>query len=295
VAGNFLRNWFGGSKSPPSVEEARAELDRVGADRPALRPLFGWLRELLPDLAPDLGATPAPTLTPDQARQKLAEGVPLLRGERLALDVKAFRRRWQRACEALETAQPDGAAPPLADALRRGRLEPGEMVEAVLAGRPEDVRDRSAALGLDPGLTTTLLRYVLFPTFAALEVALEPLRQGAAWENGCCPTCGSWPLLGEFRGLEQTRWLRCGLCAAGWEVRRLWCPFCGCRDHERLRFLHGEGEEERCKAAVCDACRGYVKMIATLSAIPPLHLLIADVATLHLDLAAAERGCTNQP
>ena len=32
---------------------------------------------------------------------------------------------------------------------------------------------------------------------------------------------------------------------------------------------------------------------ATLSALPPLHLLVADAATLHLDLAAAERGYTS--
>jgi hypothetical protein len=31
-------------------------------------------------------------------------------------------------------------------------------------------------------------------------------------------------------------------------------------------------------------------MVATLSAQPPLPLLVADVATLHLDLAATERG-----
>jgi hypothetical protein len=31
-------------------------------------------------------------------------------------------------------------------------------------------------------------------------------------------------------------------------------------------------------------------MVTTLSALPPLHLLLADALTLHLDLAAAERG-----
>ena len=31
-------------------------------------------------------------------------------------------------------------------------------------------------------------------------------------------------------------------------------------------------------------------MLSTLSALPPLMLLVADAATLHLDLAAADRG-----
>ena len=44
------------------------------------------------------------------------------------------------------------------------------------------------------------------------------------------------------------------------------------------------------RVSACDACRGYVKMVTTLSPLPPLHLLIADAVTLHLDLAASERG-----
>ena len=81
----------------------------------------------------------------------------------------------------------------------------------------------------------------------------------------------------------------------GWEVARLLCPYCGCRDHTRLGFLHVEGEDMKWRAATCDDCHGYVKMVSTLSALPPLAVLVADVATLHLDLMASERGYTNAP
>ncbi len=294
MADSFLRRWFGGPRAaPPSVEEARAELDRVAADRPALQPLLSWLRELLPDLAP--AAAPPVSLSVEEAHARLTAGTPLLRGLRIDFEAKAFRQRWQRVGRALEAQQPDGVAAALAEALGKGRLEPNEMVAAILAGQPGAVREKAEALGLDAGLTATVLRITLFPVFTALEARLAPLREGVAWEQGYCPTCGSWPLLGEFRGLDQSRFLRCGLCAAGWEVRRLWCPFCGNRDHRRLRFLHGEGEETKYRAACCDACRGYVKMLSTLSALPPLHLLLADAATLHLDLAAAARGYTHDP
>jgi FdhE protein len=294
VADSFLRRWFGGPKAPPpSVEDARAELDRLSADRPELLPLACWLRELLPDLVP-IQATP-PTLSREQAQVKLAGGTPLLRGEQIRFDLKAFRQRWRRVCGVLEAQQPDGTAAALAEAVKGSRLDPGEMTAAVVAGRPEDVRLRAEALGLDAGLATTVLRFTLFPLFTTLEAELGPLREGGGWGQGYCPTCGSWPVLGEFRGLDQGRYLRCGLCAASWEAARLWCPYCGCREHERLQFLHAEGEESKYRAAVCDACRGYVKMISTLSAVPPLHLLVADAITVHLDLAAAERGYTNAP
>jgi FdhE protein len=295
VADSVLSRWFGARQTgSPALDPLRAELDRLAAARPGLLPLAGWLREMLPDLVPSAGVSPPLSGEPERALAKLKAGIPLLRGERLSVDVVAFRRRWQRACEALAVHQGD-AVPSgrLADAVRAGRLDPARMVEAVVAGQPEVVRQRSEELELDPGLATTLLRFALFGVFTALEASLGRLRAGVFWERGNCPTCGSWPLLGEFRGLDQSRFLRCGLCAAEWEVPRLWCPYCGNRDHEELSFLSCEGEETKYRASTCDGCRGYVKMVSTLTALPPLNLLVADVATLHLDLAAAERGYVN--
>jgi FdhE protein len=96
--------------------------------------------------------------------------------------------------------------------------------------------------------------------------------------------------LGEYRGLEQTCFLRCGLCAAEWEFPRLCCPFCGNRDYRQLGYLHVEGQEGKERAATCEACSGYVKMLATITALNEPQLLVAEVATLPLDLAATERG-----
>jgi FdhE protein len=288
VAESFLSRWFGGfRKSPPTVEEARAELDRLADERPAFRAPVLWLRALLPDLLPD--APRVPLLSPDQAREKLVAGVPLLRGETVSIDRKAFQRRWKGACDALESLQPDGTVAALAKAVRGGQLDPAAMVDAITSGRAGYVGERAAELNLDPNLTATLARYTLFPVFTALDTALAPLRQTVGWERGHCPTCGSWPLLGEFRGLDQSRYLRCGLCAAEWSVPRLLCPLCGCRDHDKLSLFQREGED-RFRAATCDVCRGYVKMATTLARLSPLSLLVADVAMLHLDLAVAERG-----
>jgi FdhE protein len=283
------------TRSNDPLARARADLDRLAAERPVLAAPLRWLRELLPELAPDPDAASDPPLDPEQARAKLGAGVPLLRGQHIEVDRTRFLRRWERACAALEAQQPDGHAAALASAVRDGRLDPGVLVESVLAGQPDAVRGRAAGLGLDPALATTVLRFALFPAFTALEARLTALRGGVVWRQGYCPTCGGWPLLGEFRGLEQTRFLRCGLCAAGWEVPRLWCPYCGNTDHERLGWLHPEGEEGKARVLLCEGCRGYVKMVPALFALAPLGLLVADAATLHLDLAASERGYAGPP
>jgi FdhE protein len=213
----------------------------------------------------------------------------------MALDMPAFRRRWGSVCSAVQRHQNPAGGKALAEALERGQLDPDSLLASVLEGKPDDIHARADALGLDAGLTTAVLGLVLFPALSRISAELAPARKETRWEQGCCLTCGSWPLLGEFRGLEQTRFLRCGLCASEWEFPRLRCPFCGERDHRRLGYFGVEGEESRYRASTCETCRGYVKMVTSLAALSAPALLVANVATLHLDLAAADRGYSSAP
>jgi FdhE protein len=294
VAGGFLHRLLGRSAPlPPEVAPALAELEELGSARPVWSGQIAFLRDMLPAIYEDIPSETAPSLSTEDAAAKLAGGVPLLRGESLAVDARALARRWQRVCAALHDRPGGGAAQTLAEAVKRCRLDPGEMLAALLAGRPEEVHGRADQLGLDASLTATVLRLSVFPVLEKVGAALAPLRESAGWDPGYCPTCGSWPLLGEFRGLEQLRFLRCGWCAAEWEFPRLRCPFCGQRDHHLLGYLHVEGEEARHRATTCEECHGYVKMVTALSALSGPRLLVADVATMHLDLAAAERGFTS--
>jgi FdhE protein len=265
------------------------ELDRLGGERPSLAGPIALLRDVLPLLyeppVPDILVS----LDRGQAAAKLGGGVPLLRGETLPVDLPSFRERWRGVCGAL-VRHGNAAASPLAEALEAGRLDAAEMVGETLSGRPEALHARADELGLDAALAATVLRLVLFPWLSRVNASLTPLRDGASWERGYCPTCGSWPLLGEFRGLDQTRYLRCGLCAAGWEVPRLLCPFCGTRDHEKLGYFYPEGGQSRFRVTTCEECRGYVKAATALLPLNPPQLLLTDVTTLDLDLAAAQRG-----
>jgi FdhE protein len=286
----LLNRLFG--RSPPSaeVEAALAELDQLSQERAALANPSAVLRNILPLVFERPARESAPILTPEQALAKLSSAIPLLRGEGLLPESKSFRRRWLKVCAAVESGEAAGAAQALGAAVKHGTLDPLELAGAVLAGHPEAVLARLDRLGLDAGVGATVLRLTLFPVLARVNTLLSPLREGVRWEQGYCPTCGSWPLLGEFRGLEQLRFLRCGLCAADWEFPRMRCPFCGTQDHEALGYFHVEGKEARLRAATCSACRGYIKMATTLAPLTAPQLLVKDLATMHLDLAAAARG-----
>jgi FdhE protein len=282
---------FGGAApANPEVVRALEDLARLKKDRPELAVAVALLTETLPGLFARPITESPPDLSPERAAAKLAGGVPLLRGENIKIDEEAFRRRWLHVCKVMERQQDKSAARSMASALKRGQLHPQELMAALLSGNPDDIYTQADRLGLDAEMTAGLLRLTLFPVLAQMNTALLAFRQGGRWEKGHCPTCGSWPLLGEFRGLEQTRYLRCGWCAAEWDFPRLLCPFCATNDHHELGYFHVEGQEMKYRVATCQACRGYVKMLSTLMPLRGPQVLVADVATIHLDLAAAQRG-----
>jgi FdhE protein len=253
------------------------------------------LEACLPALFADPESEQLPSISAESARAKSKAGIPLLRGEKIEPDVAAFRRRWKAVCAAVQEYQSAAEGKAIAHALDTGRLVPEELLHSVLEGKPEEIHHQADALGLNAGLTSAILGLVLLPMLSRLHAGLASLRQNLAWNPGYCPTCGSWPLLGEFRGLEQIRFLRCGLCAAEWEYPRLRCLYCGESDHRQLGYFSVEGEESRHRAAVCQSCHGYVKIVSSLAPLSAPGLLVANVATLHLDLAAADRGYLSPP
>jgi FdhE protein len=291
VASGFFRKLLGSrDRLPRAFADAIAELDELARTRPSLADSARMLRDILPALHDDTQPTPHAQLTAESAHARLADGIPLLRGLQLDCDAATLRERWLAVCAAVERHPPGKPASALIRAVRTGAVSVAELLMEVLAGRPEGVASRAETLGIDAPLTATILRLTCLPLLAAVAAGLEPLRRQCAWDHGFCPVCGSWPLLGEFRGLEQARTLRCGVCAASWDFPRIRCPFCDTHDPHQLGYLHAEGEQDRWRAATCDACRGYVKMVACLDALPLPRLLVTDVATMHLDLAAADRG-----
>jgi FdhE protein len=300
LAKGLLSKWFGSGPAENSeLAPALAELEKARQARPALAASCAVLEEILPALF----ATPAEAasnLKSALAIERLQKRIPILRDEKVNFDLRTFKRRWLAVCKAIAHL-PGGhqssltelpQTNPMADNVGAAfaALDPPALLNEVLAGRPEAVQGRAEALQLEASLTATVLRLTAFPILASIAGGLAELHRAHQWDQGYCPVCGSWPLLAELRGLEQNRFLRCSLCASDWHFPRLRCPFCDNRDHRQLGYFYVEGEENRCRAATCDACSGYVKTVATLAPLAGPQLLITDLVTLHLDLAAGDRG-----
>lgn len=157
-----------------------------------------------------------------------------------------------------------------------------QLVAAVL--RADDARISAEPQGL-----VTIARLAAVPLLHSCGRLLQD-QVPQSWSQGYCPICGSWPLLAELRSLDRTRQLRCGRCGGDWRSSWLCCAYCGETDHERLGTLVLEGEPETVTVETCSQCRGYLKAITTLQPIPPFELLLTDLETVELDVAALDRG-----
>lgn len=211
------------------------------------------------------------------------------RGERLrhALDVSALATVVRRLLPWLAGAGPD--------ALRTA-------VAALLADDDSVWRDR-----LDASLVPSgpVLRSDPLVTFVC-EAVVQPfaevaLRQGTmgpgsgnpvAADTRTCPSCGERPVVGVLRerGHGAGRAFICGRCAAEWPAPRIVCPACGGMDVERLPVFRADAWPAA-RLDACEACRTYVKSF-DLTVDGSAIAVVDDVATVSLDLWAAEQGLT---
>jgi formate dehydrogenase maturation protein FdhE len=221
---------------------------------------------------------------PDLIVSAWRSGIPAFRAgdSPPSIDPDDLRARGLSILESLAAENP--RALPFQKAIREKTADLNAWALLALADRTESVVEQALAHGLDPTLARSVLRLALLPSLSRRSEALATIRPEGLWTRGDCPNCGGPPVLAESRGLEQRRYWRCGLCAADWEGERLRCPFCGETDHQRLHYLFAEGEQDRHRLAVCDTCGGRLKVVSTLSRLSAPALLVAELATVHLDV-----------
>jgi FdhE protein len=259
-------------------------------------------------------------LTEATARAKLEQGLPLLHEVDLAVDAQGVRDLMIRLARALEEPPAPHTAPkarahaPDAFALyESARSGDGEMLRAAAVRQirlalEADRVDMSALLPrvtagdrafvamlareskLDEGLLWALAQNAIKPGLRAWQRELSTLAANGNWQRGYCFVCGAAATLGELQGNDQEKHLRCGTCGADWRFPRLQCLYCGNTDPKTLGYLYPEKLREQMRIDICDNCHGYLKVISAFSPTPVECLAVQDLATLHLDYIAQERG-----
>jgi FdhE protein len=112
----------------------------------------------------------------------------------------------------------------------------------------------------------------------------------ARWTHPYCPVCGAWGAFREDRGGEGGREERCARCGSAWAGRFLSCPYCDTSDHEALVSLLPGNAPSQGAIVACQRCRGYVKTFTTLQPCPGPDVMLKDLASVDLDVAAITHG-----
>lgn len=142
----------------------------------------------------------------------------------------------------------------------------------------------------EPSLVYLLLHVSMAPFYWRAAAALARKADLDEIPRGTCPVCGDLPLMGFLRPEDGLRVLECSLCGSRWGIPRIMCPFCRNMDQDKLGYFFAEGDREH-RVYFCEKCGKYLKVsLAVRGNGEELVLPLEDLATLHLDRAAEERG-----
>jgi FdhE protein len=263
------------------MTEIDTELQNLKRRHPEWEPWLAVVQEILRESADSKWDTVVPLLAGTQP-----DKVPLLAGANLELEKDSLRLLLEQL---MGVACRSGTAKMATlDAAMREDLDIFILFRASLHQDSDHIKDFAVVLGVDPEAFQAVAAMVPVPFLQACN-----RRWGRAiavsWMEGYCPVCGAWPAFAEVRGIERSRYLRCGRCGGEWQAHLLYCPYCGNTDHKEQVSLVPESSPKSAVDA-CKRCLGYVKTFTTLQGSPPAMVILDDLASVELDVAAAEQG-----
>jgi FdhE protein len=264
-----------------------SNLQELGRQRPEWEPWLAVIEEVLSETADAKwdGVVPAGI----EARESK---VPLLAGTTISLEPDSLRRWTERL---LRTASRSGTAKMAA--LKPAIQAPSDILALFKASLCQDgdrLNEIAVALGADPEAFQAVMALAPVPFLHACNRRWsQAIAQ--SWAEGYCPVCGAWPVFAEVRGIERSRYFRCGRCAGEWQLDCLICPYCGMTDHNELVTMVPEQGGTSRVIEACKRCLGYVKSFTTLQGSPAAKVMLDDLASVDLDVAALDHGYRRPP
>lgn len=259
-----------------------SDFQDLGRQRPEWQPWLAVVQEVLSETA-DAKWDAA---IPDRA-EALESKAPLLSGAAIAIET-TWLRRWTQ--QLIGTASRSGTEKmsTMKGALRE-TTDTLTLFKASLRLDESALKQIAAICGADPEAFQAVAALLPVPFLHACKRRwAHSIPQG--WVEGYCPVCGAWPAFAEVRGIDRSRYFRCGRCAGEWQVNCLVCAYCGMTDHEQLVSLVPEQGGATRVIEACKRCLGYVKTFTALQASPAGRVMLDDLASVDLDIVALEHG-----
>ena len=261
---------------------AATSLKDLERQRPEWEPWLAVVREVLREASVSRwDAMVPPRADGDDPR------APLLAGALPQLDRRAVRHFFERLVRVARRGRTAKMVNLDASSVSDAQL--ARLFQASLWHEHDVVAGVAATAGMDAEALQAVVALLPVPFLQACHRRWEPSIR-ADWLHGYCPLCGSWPAFAEVRGIERSRFFRCGRCGGAWHAQGLSCPYCSTNDHRELVSLVPAEGTSPAVIEACRSCHGYVKTFTTLQGCPAATVMVEDLASVDLDLAALAHG-----
>jgi FdhE protein len=222
---------------------------------------------------------------------KAKEKFPLFNLSEFSVDVNSSRKLFKKICKIINKSENhmSSAAIEIFAANENKKIDFNELYSALLHDDDAAFVNIAAKLNTDRDALAFITYNSIKPSLSIFaESASKYLDKDNPWEKGYCPVCGNTPVMSAFE-TDGKRFLTCSFCWHKWPVARLFCPFCENREPGSLHYLFSEDEKEY-RIDVCDRCNKYIKNVDTRIIDRFVYLPLEQIASLHLDIMAKEKG-----
>jgi len=218
----------------------------------------------------------------------IKEGFPMVEKKDFPVDIEASNSLFRSLCKVGKDANPYMAEQirKVEETIDKKRMD---LKEILSQGFEEQKIEKVADEFLfDKKVYLFLIYNSIRPSIeAGIEQVINEIDT-KTWLKGFCPICGSLPQLSLLKEEVGERFLLCSYCGFEWRVDRLFCPFCTNKEQGSLHYFYAEGEDAY-RIDLCDKCHQYIKTI-DLRKMEETDPSLEDLATLHLDLLASQKG-----
>lgn len=273
------------------LEKLKKEIERHKEKNPAYEKIldfYGKVREK------QLNSTPALSVTSIEKKEKIRklqakEGFPLINKEDFTIDIPSSIELFESLCAIAKdaTSTMNENIQKIYKAIDDNSLH---LDNLLLKHSDHKYHEKIAEeLKINIPILQFLIHMSILPSIHANVEKLKEHVDLKNWARGYCPICGSLPIMSELKGEGGKRHFLCSFCGFTWPSQRIKCPFCDNQDHKKLHFFFAEGKEAY-RVELCEQCKQYIKTVDTRKLSYEPDLEIEDIATIHLDILATEKG-----
>lgn len=278
------------AREADQIEAAALALKTSKPDYSVLIDFYTRIFKAQEDSKKQTRVTP-PTLTPELVALKAREKFPLIGLADFDIDHEQATALCIQICRiaSVDHAQMAPSAQSFVQALEAGKTDLRELCLRLLQGDDAYFDATATQLNLARDALAFIVYSAMRPSLVACAEGLAThLAADKEWGKGYCPVCGSPPGL-SFFGDNGERFFHCSFCWHAWPTRRIFCPFCENTDGQTQHYFFSESEKGY-RVDVCGRCNKYVKTVDLRELDRVVYPPLEQVASLHLDLMAGEKG-----